>query len=265
MYSDNALQILSETRAEVVDRGSGPVVALAHGAAGGVRENFTPLMEGIAGRRFVGPYYPGSGGTPRAATPLQLDALADTVVAAAVATGAERFPVVGLSLGSAVAITAALRHPEHVSALVLTVGFARADFRIRAAAGAIRALAAAGAQDDLAAHVLNVAASETTLRSLSAAELEETLAGVRDGIPAGTGEQMTLVAEVAIADLLPRIAVPVLVVVGAGDRLVPPDVQRELGAIPGARVLEYDGAGHTFTLDEGLRWTDDIADFLAAG
>lgn len=263
MYSEEALQILSDSGVEVVDRGSGPVVALAHGAGGGVRENFTPLIEGIAGRRFIGPYWPGSGGTPRAETPLRLEDLADAVVASAVATGAERFPVVGLSLGSAVAVAAAQRHPEHVSGLVLTVGLTRADFRVRAAAGAFRTLALVGAEEALAAYVLSVAASEATLRALTAVELEETLGGVREAMPAGAPEQMALVGEVDVTGLLPGIEVPALVVVGGGDRLVPPDIQRELGAVPGARVIEYDGAGHIFTPDEAVRWTADVEDFLA--
>ncbi|MET9326855.1 alpha/beta hydrolase [Tsukamurella sp. NPDC003166] len=262
MHSDDAAQILSGSQYEVVDGGGeGPVVALAHGAGGGVRENFAPLIDGIGDRRFVGPYWPGSGDTPRSDTPLELDALADAVVAAAVSSGADRFPVVGLSLGAAVAVTAARRHPEHVSGLVLTVGVARADVRVRAATGTFRALAAAGAPE-LAAYVLRACSTDEQLRDLSPEDAERIVADVRAAIPPGAPEQMELVGRVDVTGLLSGISVPTLVVVGGGDRLIPPDIERELGTIRGARVIAYDGAGHTFTPREAAVWAADVAEFL---
>lgn len=264
MYSEQAVQILTETGAHVVDRGTGPVVALAHGAGGGVVENFGPLMDAIGGYRFVGPYWPGAGGTPRAADRLELDRLADTVVAAAVARGAARFPVVGMSLGAAVAVTAARRYPEHVSALVLTVGLARADVRVRTASDAFRALAAAGAHDALSGAILSAVASDTALRSLTADEERATRTGITATMPPGMPDHMELVGRVDVTEHLPGIDVPALVVVSGGDRLVPAEISREFGAIRGARVVEYPGAGHVFTADEGARWAGDVRDFLAA-
>ncbi|GAA1087446.1 alpha/beta hydrolase [Tsukamurella strandjordii] len=264
MYSEQAAQILTETGSHVVDRGTGPVVALAHGAGGGVVENFGPLMDTAGGHRFVGPYWPGAGGTPRAAAPLELEQLADTVVAAAVERGAERFPVVGISLGAAVAVTAALRHPEHVSALVLTVGLARADVRVRATSGAFRALAAAGATDALAALVLTAVSSDAGLRALTDEDEQIARAGIGATIPPGMPDHMELVGRVDVTGLLSGIRVPTLAVVGGGDRLVPPEISREFGAIAGSRVIEYPGAGHIFTPDEAARWSGDVAEFLAA-
>ncbi|RDH09227.1 alpha/beta fold hydrolase [Tsukamurella pulmonis] len=265
MYSDDASAILSENHYEIVDDGRpAPVVALAHGAGGGVRENFGPLIDGVSDRRFVGPYWPGSGGTPRTDRPLEIDELADAVVAAAVDAGAERFPVVGLSLGAAIAVTAALRHPEHVSALVLTVGLACADFRVRTATDAIGALAAAGAWDALAAYVLGAASSETTLRALTDEQLERARVEVRDGMPAGAPDQMEVAGRVDVTGLLPRVSVPTLVAVSGGDRLVPVDIGRRFAEIPGARLVEYPDAGHVFTPAEAAVWTADVAEFLRA-
>lgn len=179
MHSDTAHALLRSTGTVVVDQGSGPVVALAHGAGGGVMENFTPLLDRMTpDRRLVGPYWPGAGGTPRRTEPLQLDELADAVVAAAVAAGADRFAVVGVSLGAAVAVTAALRHPEHVSSLVLTVGLASADTQVRLAVDVWRFLAAAGDLDALAGFLLHAGASATTLEAMTAAEER----AARDGI-----------------------------------------------------------------------------------
>ncbi|MGI5338082.1 alpha/beta fold hydrolase [Streptomyces sp. CA-181903] len=113
-----------------ITRGSGPGLLLAHGAGGGIQPNYGPIMDGLAEHfTVVGPDYPGTGRTPRSDEPLTLDGLADQLVAAAVAEGLETFAVTGYSLGAAVAVRAATRHPDRVTALVLTAGFARPNPR----------------------------------------------------------------------------------------------------------------------------------------
>ncbi|SOD59215.1 Pimeloyl-ACP methyl ester carboxylesterase [Streptomyces zhaozhouensis] len=108
--------------------GTGPGLLLAHGATGSVEDNFAPVLAALAAEHtVVAPDYPGSGGTPVAAAPLDLDELTDAVVDSAVRSGVDRFAVLGFSLGTLVAVRAAVRHPERVTALVLTAGFARPD------------------------------------------------------------------------------------------------------------------------------------------
>jgi 3-oxoadipate enol-lactonase len=75
--------------------GSGPGL-LAHGAGGGIAAGFGPTMDGLAARHNVGGVdYPGSGATPTPAPPLELDDLADQLVAAADAEGLDTFAVHG--------------------------------------------------------------------------------------------------------------------------------------------------------------------------
>ncbi|MEV0634359.1 alpha/beta fold hydrolase [Streptomyces sp. NPDC050619] len=108
--------------------GTGPGLLLAHGATGSIEDNFAPVLPALAAAHtVVAPDYPGSGGTPVAAAPLDLDELTDAVVDSAVRRGVGRFAVLGFSLGTLVAVRAAVRHPERVTALVLTAGFARPD------------------------------------------------------------------------------------------------------------------------------------------
>ncbi|MFI1352366.1 alpha/beta fold hydrolase [Streptomyces sp. NPDC020898] len=108
--------------------GTGPGLLLAHGATGSVEGNFGPVLPALsAAHTVVAPDYPGSGGTPAVTAPLDLDELTDAVVDSAVRRGVGRFAVVGFSLGTLVAVRAAVRHPERVTALVLTAGFARPD------------------------------------------------------------------------------------------------------------------------------------------
>src|SRR5689334_7977855 len=108
-----------------VVRGTGPGLLLAHGAGGGIDANYGPILDTLTAQHtVVGPDYPGTGRTPRATAPLSLDGLADELVATAVAEVVETFAIAGYSLGSPVAVRAATRHPDRVTALVLTAGFA---------------------------------------------------------------------------------------------------------------------------------------------
>lgn len=252
----NPSELLTAT--DVVTLGSGPVLAVAHGAGGGVEANFALLADHLPAR-LTGPNYPGSGATPPAAGPLSLDVLADQVIAAGLAAGAEQFPVLGLSLGAAVAVTAAVRHPEHVSALVLTVGVARADAQSRSFAAAWRALDAAG---DLAALSRLLLLTVGTADLLAAVDDDVAAADIAAGYPPGGAAHAELVSRVDVTGLLPQVAVPTLVVVAGADRIVLPATARSFVGIAGAEVVEYDAAGHIFTAAETRRWAIDVAAFL---
>src|SRR5690349_8298937 len=106
--------------------GTGPGIVLAHGAGGGIEANFGALIPALARTHtVVGSDYPADD------TPLTLDDLADALVAAAVEAGVPTFTIIGFSLGTAVAVRAAARHPERVTGLLLTAGLAVPDNRSR--------------------------------------------------------------------------------------------------------------------------------------
>lgn len=255
MLNDSLLSTLTVTRV-----GSGPPLLLAHGAGGGVALNFSQLMDEMAGERtLIGVDYPGSGTSPLAASSYSVDELADAIVDAGRAAGFERFPILGLSLGSAVAITAALRHPEAVSGLVLTVGFAHADPQLRLVVDVWRYLAEH--DGDILARFLTAVSSPSAFDE--AGDLDEIVANARASIPAGSSQQAALAAGVDLRDRLSEVAVPTLVVAAGMDRIVQPSSTRALSAsIPGAVLMEYPHAGHIFTPDEGRTWISDIRKFL---
>ncbi|KNX36451.1 alpha/beta fold hydrolase [Luteipulveratus halotolerans] len=246
--------------------GAGPALLLAHGAGGSFDDNFGGLVGELRHRRtLLGRDYPGSGSRPVAGAPLQLDDLADELVDTAVSHGLSHFPVLGLSLGSAVAITAALRHPDRVSALVLTVGFPRGDSQLTTFAEQYAVLAADGRVDALA-RMLVLAESPAVLADRD----EQTRSEVLDAMAAGLQQtaalrapQMELAPRVDLTDRLPGISVPTLVIAAGQDRIVLPGSTRDLArGIPEAELVELPGAGHIFTAPEVVEWAALVAAFL---
>ncbi|AXB44906.1 alpha/beta fold hydrolase [Amycolatopsis albispora] len=245
-------------------RGSGPGLLLAHGGGGGIEGNYGMIVDDLARTHtVVGPDYPGSGATPRSETPLDLTAVADEVVRVAVDAGVERFAVLGYSLGTAVAVRAATRHPDRVTGLILTSGFSHPDNRLRLAADVWQALLAQGDRRLLAKYLLLMGSGERAVNALSEAELEAALDGLADFIPAGSPEHVDLVASVDTRDELARISVPTLVIATLADGLVPPSLSAALAAgIPGARYTEID-AGHNIGAEAREEWLNSIQQFLS--
>jgi proline iminopeptidase len=62
-----------------------------------------------------------------------------------------------------------------------------------------------------------------------------------------------------------KVRMPVLILAGAHDFAIGLAPQRELAkALPSARIVEYDRAGHFLYLDEPARFTRDVVEFLTS-
>ncbi len=243
--------------------GSGPGVLLAHGAGGSIEGNYVPILPALAaGHTVVAPDYPGSGDTPRAGAPLTLDGLADALVAEAVGAGVETFTLVGYSLGTAVAVRAATRHPERVRGLVLTAGLTRADNRLRTTLALWRRLLALSDQRAFAELVALTAFAPATYEGLAADQLDPLLDDIAASVPPGTPDQAALVLDVDTTADLPRITVPTLVIATTADLLVSPDHSRPLAEnIAGAEYAEL-ATGHLPMVEAPAEWAELITDFL---
>lgn len=171
--------------------------------------------------------------------------------------GLERFAILGYSLGTAVAVRATTRHPDRVTGLVLTSGFARLDNRIRLAVDVWAALL----HDDPKFLTL-VASGRDHLEALTPGQLVTAVDQLAAIVPDGSPEHVALVAKVDTRAELAGIAVPALVVATTLDGLASPALSRELAdGIPGAELVEIE-AGHNIGAEARDEWLAAIEEFL---
>lgn len=257
---------LLPSQKSVIVRGSGPGLLLAHGAGSDIEDSYGPILETLTSRRTViGPDYPGSGTNPLPDHPLTLDQLADHIVESAVQSGVHSFAISGFSMGVTVAVRAAVRHPERVTALILSAGFARPNARLKLVIDTWRALGMPGGDGRVLASYLSVVVGGTRwLDERSHEEIAEQVELFSAGMPPGTDAQLALFDDIDVRADLARIAVPVLVVSPLGDLLITPVHSRELAeGIPGARLATLD-CGHAIAAERPAEWAELITEFLAA-
>jgi pimeloyl-ACP methyl ester carboxylesterase/DNA-binding winged helix-turn-helix (wHTH) protein len=186
------------------------------------------------------------------------------------AAGLDRFPLLGLSQGCAVAVAYAVRHPERVTRLALYGGYVQ---------GAIARARTAPEREEAELLTRSMPSfwgrDNPAFRLFFAARF----------VPEGTQEQMRWFSELTrvtttpelavrlrstaamidISDLAPRVRVPTLVLHGVGDAAVPFDLGRRLAAlIPGARFISLQSQNHILLEDEPAwpRFLDEVRHFF---
>lgn len=210
------------------DTGSGDAVLLLHGSPGS-RRDFARLLPELEGRRLIVPDLPGFGASGRDVPDYSFRAHAAYVARLLAALGIERAHVVGFSMGGAVALELADQAPERVRSLTLLSGLGVQEL------------------EWLGDHHLNRALHALQLALLWSARelvphfgtLDHTVLGVPYARNFFDSDQRPL------RGILERLRVPLLIVHGARDALVPLAAAREHARlVPHSRLEPFEDAGH---------------------
>lgn len=233
-------------------RPSDAPLVLVHGA-GGTHLHWPPQVRRLADTDVFALDLPGhgkSGGAASSAIPEK----AEAVLALLDHLRAGRAVLAGHSMGSAIALTTALLHPERVAGLVL-VG---AGARLRVAPARLESL-----QRDFPAAVAEIVAAtfgpgaSEQLRRLAQRRMLE----VDPGVLRGDWEACNTFD---VMDRLREITAPALVLSGEADVMTPPKYGRYLAEhLPRARLCLVPGAGHMVMLEQPEVVVAAIREFMA--
>ena len=244
--------------------GQGPPLVLVHGAAVDSRM-WRPQLAALADEFTVVAWdEPGAGRSSDVPSDFALADYANSL--AALIDELELGPahVAGLSWGGTVVLELYRHHPELVATLMLVDTYAGwkgslPEQEVRARVEGVRRMLAA------ADHLF-----DPTLPGLFAGDppaefvplLEEMAADVR---PESMRTALLVMAEADQRDLLPRIAVPTLLIWGELDARSPLTVARQFEeAIPDAKLVVIPGAGHVSNLEQPELFNDAVREFCRA-
>lgn len=170
--------------------------------------------------------------------------------------------LVGLSLGSAIALTCAAEYPERVSALVL-IG---AGTEMKVSPVLLRDIREdppraidfiTGYGHGRPSHIGRAPTPGNWLLGSAVALLRRNAVTLH--------RDFTVCHEWPGAVFVPKVRCPTLVAIGKGDRMTPPKIARELAeAIPGARFEIMEGCGHLVPSEAPRALLHLLRDFLPA-
>lgn len=187
------------------------------------------------------------------------------IAAAILAEAPPRFALLGFSMGGYIAFEILRQAPERVSRLCCLATMARPDSAEQAEnRRRMLALAEAGKFDSVAgANFPNTVHPDNAGDSqLKAAHLSMALA---TGAATYIAQQRAILGRTDSRPLLPHIAVPTAIIVGAADQVTGVDGAEEIAAaIPGAQLTVIEGAGHLVPLERPAETTTAIVEWLRA-
>jgi pimeloyl-ACP methyl ester carboxylesterase/DNA-binding CsgD family transcriptional regulator len=211
----------------------------------------------------------GCGLSMRRVEDISLDAWVRDLEAVVDHLGLERFPLVGISQGSAIAVAYAARHPERVSHLILFGGFATSYFttgnpdpRILQEAETLLKIVEVGwGQASPAFRQVFVSKMMPKATPAQQHEFDEYQRLTADAATAA--RHLRAMFEVDVKDEATRVRCPTLVLHARRDQLIYFDQGRKLAAlIPGARFVPVDSDNHLPFADEPC-WPEVVRELRA--
>jgi 3-oxoadipate enol-lactonase len=186
--------------------------------------------------------------------PLQFDHFTGDVLRVAQHLRASRFHLVGLSMGGRIARNVALHHRAWLRSLTLANTSPGFD-----------ALSADQVRRFVSERKSRTA--ESLWRLLAPKPRQEAYDALLASFNALHQESYFKTIEASVAQdraaALEEIRVPTLVITGTEDQVYPPAMAHDMARrIPGAKLVEIEGAGHVSNLDQPERFNRAVMDFL---
>jgi non-heme chloroperoxidase len=253
-------RLASGVTLEYVERGRGTPIVFLHGVTDSwfsFSEVLECLPEGIRGIALT---QRGHGGSDRPGS-YRIEDFAGDVVAFLDALGLERVALVGHSMGSLVAQEVALARPDRVSHLVLAGASSCYDNpSVTGFHEAVREL-----RDPVPREFAMDFQVSTIHRPIDAALLER-FVDESMKLPASVWHgAFEMIVAYRSTERLPRLPMPVLVVWADRDEIAICEHQKILvDAIPGAKLVVYEGVGHALHWEEPRRFAEDVVAFVRA-
>lgn len=207
----------------------------------------------------------GAGRTEAPEGKFSVEQFADDTAGLMDALEIERAEILGFSMGGMIAQEMALRHPEKVNRLVLCATYPGGKTTVPATPDVLMKLAdRSGTPDELAERALTLMFDRAWMKAnrprVDELKQRYLIAPTADH---NAARQFMATLTFDACDRLPGIDKPTLVACGADDVLIPPVNSRNIaGQVPGAKLLEYEGAGHGFLWQFEDKCCADLHDFL---
>lgn len=242
----------------------GPAVILSPGL-GGSAAYWAPNLAALSERHRVILYdHRGTGRSDRALqADLDVDDMADDVLALLDGLGLERASLVGHAAGGVIGLSIALRQPQRLASLVVVNGFARADPHfLRCMETRLTLLAHSGVVAFVRAQPLFLYPARWISENRARLEAEEAGHVAHFQGPANVEARIRALASFDIADRLDRIETPVLLIAAEDDMLVPDLCSEQLErGLPHARLERMRG-GHACNVTAPDEFNGHLLEFL---
>lgn len=251
------------TAPTIHDTGEGPAVLMLH-AFPLDASMWDGQVAALSDRyRCLRPDFWGCGASPAPPGRVTIDGWAATVLEEMDHRGVSRFSVCGISMGGYMAFALVRAAPERVESVILTNTRAAADSDDARAARAAMA-------DQVRSGGVEAIVEPMTDRLLCAACRGDAHIAdpVRGRIRRCTADGVISALEAIAArpdstPILARLKVPVLVLCGTDDVIVPVAESRAMAAaIPGAKLVELDGHAHLANLEQPHHFAETVGGFL---